>query len=79
MLSRWNTRVSRFGVYNNSEKSDGMSDGYYFWTNVFAAMALGDKGVQAKSMQRIVERGSELMIWAKYKVAGRKGDILSHF
>ncbi len=75
----WNDKVSRFETYNNFNKNDGIGDGYYFWTHMFAAMALGDEGIQAKTMQELFSRGTELMIWAKYKVAGRKGDILPHF
>ncbi len=76
--SLWNDKVSRFETYNNFDKNDGIGDGYYFWTHVFAAMALGNEGIQAKAAQKLVARGTELMIWAKYKVAGRKGDILPH-
>lgn len=79
MLARWNEKVSKFEVHSDSPKNDGMGDGYYFWTHVYAALALGDEGINAKAMQKLVERGTELMIWAKYKIAGRKGDILPHF
>ena len=75
----WNEKVSRFETYNNFNKNEGIGDEYYFWTHMFAAMALGDKGIQAKTMQELFSRGTELMIWAKYKVARRKGDILPHF
>lgn len=79
ILSQWSDKVARFEIHNTFGKNDGIGDGYYFWTHMFAAMALGTKGMQAKTMQKLVGQGTELMIWAKYKVAGRKGDILPHF
>lgn len=79
MISKWNSKIARFETYTDSEQSDGIGDGYYFWTHVFAGMALSSESLQAKAMQKVLERGTELMIFIKYKIARRKGDILPHY
>jgi len=79
MITKWNSKIARFKTYTDSEQNDGIGDGYYFWTHVFAGMALSVDSPQAKAMQTVFERGTELMVFVKYKIARRKGDVLPHF
>lgn len=78
-IRKWNSKTSKFETYNTSDKNDGLGDSYYFWTHLFGTMLLNTNGLSAKAMEKIFKKVTELMIFAKYTIARRKGNILPHY
>lgn len=78
-IRRWNSKIAKFETYDKTDKNDGLGDNYYFWSHMFGTLTLNSNGPNAAAMSKIFERGTELMIFAKYTIARRRGAILPHF
>lgn len=72
-----NDRLAQFEVYDNSKKSDGPGDTYYFWTQVFTALAFSHSPNYLNHLYKSVfEHGNSLMQIATHLVGTRT--ITSH-
>lgn len=78
VMREWNTRMARFET-DNSGRNDGTGDQYYFWTHFFAACVSDSERMKGKVFQKTFEKGNEIMIFAKDKIAKRGGVVSSHF
>ncbi len=78
IMRSWNAKVARFETYSNG-RNDGTGDQYYFWTHFFAACVADNESVKGKIFQKSFERGNEIMIFAKDRIAKRGGVVSSHY
>lgn len=78
IMRKWNVKVARFETYSNG-RNDGTGDQYYFWTHFFASCLADNESLQGKLFQKTFERGNEIMIFAKDRIAKRGGVVSSHY
>lgn len=79
IMSGWFAQVARFEIFNDTlSKNDGSGDQYYFWTHFFAACIFDSNSIKDKAMQKMFEKGNDIMIFVKNNIAKRSGVISDH-
>ncbi len=78
IMREWNTKMARFET-KSTGRNDGTGDQYYFWTHFFATCVTDAESMKGKLFQKTFERGNEIMIFAKDKIAKRGGVVSNHY
>lgn len=80
VMRRWYQKAARFETYNDVlNRNDGSGDQYYFWTHFFAACVADSEKTSGKFFQEAFEKGNDVMIFVKDKIAKRGGTVSSHY
>lgn len=80
IMREWSTKMARFETYNDKNgRIDGTGDQYYFWTHFFAACIFDNYTSVGRAFQGVFNKGNEIMIFAKDKIARRGGTVSNHY